>query len=104
MNIQTVIANLLKTIKDKEQALAEFEAATLGRETNTLATYAAKEFLRINIKELNAILADCMKVREADIVADLERKEKDIEQSWRDNPDRSGGQFTDDEINNTGWQ
>lgn len=25
--------------------------------------------------------------------------QKDIENSWRNNPDRSGGQFTDEEIN-----
>lgn len=25
---------------------------------------------------------------------------KDVEQSWRDNPDRMGGQFTQDEIDN----
>jgi len=30
---------------------------------------------------------------------------KDVEQSWRDNPDRSGGQFTQDEINRAGeWR
>ena len=34
------------------------------------------------------------------------RKEaKDVEQSWRDNPDRMGGQFTQDEINRAGeWR
>jgi hypothetical protein len=26
---------------------------------------------------------------------------KSVEQSWRDNPDRMGGQFTQDEIDNT---
>jgi hypothetical protein len=26
--------------------------------------------------------------------------EKDVEQSWRENPDRSGGQFTQEEIDN----
>lgn len=27
---------------------------------------------------------------------------KDVEQSWRDNPDRMGGQFSQDEIDNSG--
>ena len=36
--------------------------------------------------------------------AEIERqKERDAELSWLKNPDRSGGQFTADEINNPGW-
>ncbi|WP_396189377.1 hypothetical protein [Flavobacterium sp.] len=107
MNIQTVIANLLKTIEGKEALLAEFQAnrkvATMRED---IGLRAVINFLELNLKELNAILADCMKVREADIVADLERKDaerKAVEDSWRDSPDRMGGQFTQDEINNTGW-
>lgn len=35
---------------------------------------------------------------------ELERLRKsNSEMSWRINPDRMGGQFTDDEINDTGW-
>lgn len=30
-------------------------------------------------------------------------KEREIEQSWANNPDRMGGQFTQDEINDSGW-
>jgi hypothetical protein len=36
--------------------------------------------------------------------AELRRlREKAIEDSWSNNPDRSGGQFTQDEINGYGW-
>ena len=97
MNIQMVIANLMNTIEGKEAYLASLNK-------RRIVDKVAIEFLEINIKELTAILADCMKVREADIVADLERKQKAVEDSWRDSPDRMGGQFTQDEINNTGWQ
>ena len=92
-----VIANLMNTIEGKEAYLASLNK-------RRIVDKVAIEFLEINIKELTAILADCMKVREADIVADLERKQKAVEDSWRDSPDRMGGQFTQDEINNTGWQ
>jgi len=41
-------------------------------------------------------------VRAAKIELEL-IKNKQIEDSWRNNPDRSGGQFTQDEINNKDW-
>lgn len=98
MNIQTVIANLLNTIEGKEAYLASLNK-------RRIVDKVLIEILEINLKELNAILADCMKVREADIVADLERKDterKAAEASWITNPDCSGGQFTQDEIDNAG--
>ena len=94
MNIQTVAQNLRNTIKGKEQYLAECNKA-LNVQIDPLdagermALTATIEFLEININELNRILADV-----ESCVA------KDVEQSWRDNPDRSGGQFTQDEIDN----
>ena len=54
-----------------------------------MAIHATVEFLKVNIDELKRILQDV-----ESCVA------KDVEQSWRDNPDRSGGQFTQDEIDN----
>jgi hypothetical protein len=36
------------------------------------------------------------------IKADIQKQE--IEQSWRDNPDRMGGQFADNEINGNEWR
>lgn len=100
MNIQTVIANLLDTIQVKEQLLKSF------RNRSDLASETMAAVIELNIKELNNILADCMAVREADIVKDLEMKELQRQNSvygWMVNPDRSGGQFTQDEINNKDW-
>lgn len=93
MNISTVAQNLRNTIAGKElyhagverQMLAEVERGKL------IALKATKEFLEINIHELKRILADVEKC-----------VEKDVEQSWRGNPDRMGGQFTQDEIDHHG--
>lgn len=95
MNIQTVVENLRNTIAGKEQMLEEYKKARadIGYGPGDLAQdaslFATQEFLKINIDELKRILADVEKC-----VA------KDVEQSWRDNPDRMGGQFTQDEIDN----
>ena len=78
MNIQTVIANLLNTIEGKEAYLQviQRERTMVGlRDGEGIALQAIAECLTINLKELNAILADCMAVREADIVRDLELKD-----------------------------
>lgn len=64
MNIQHVIARLLKTIEDKEQLLKEFRDQPM-----------CAQILKLNITELSKILNDCMAVREADIVRELERKD-----------------------------
>ena len=96
MNISIIRDNLKRTIAGKEKMLAEYRSALalshlgptpiVGAE---LAVVATIEFLEINISELKRILADVEQC-----VA------KDVEQSWRDNPDRMGGQFTQDEIDN----
>jgi len=85
MNIQTVASNLRNTIKGKEKYLAELRK----KYDQTGVSSAVAEFLEINIDELRRILQDVEQC-----VA------KDVEQSWRDNPDRSGGQFTQEEIDN----
>jgi len=64
MNIQTVIANLLTTIEGKESMLK-----SLRNRPGTVAEIMA-DVIEINIKELNDIMIDCMKIREADIVKD----------------------------------
>ena len=91
MNIQTVITNLRNTIAGKE-AFAE----KLREEVNpSNHTKVLLGFLAVNLQELRAILADVEKC-----------VDKDVEQSWRESPDRSGGQFTQDEIYDTsrsGW-
>lgn len=94
MNIQTVIANLLNTIEGKEQLLKDHREAALNttgaaHHVNTSMVH----FLTVNTKELKAILADCMAVREADIVRELEIKElkrQNSDYGWMVNPDRMG--------------
>ncbi len=81
MNIYTVRDNLKNTIADKEELLA------LCPETEKNINIRA--FLKVNIDELKRILQD------VEVCC-----EKATEQSWRDNPDRSGGQFTQEEIDN----
>jgi len=98
MNLQTVITNLRNTIAGKEAMLAEKidrkEHGWFNSTSEIVANRATIEFLEINIAELKRILADVEQC-----VA------KDVEQSWRDNPDRMGGQFTQDEINNaSAWR
>lgn len=90
MNIYTVRDNLKNTIAGKEQMLADYqEARKLASRDEDAALYATVSFLKVNIDELRRILQDV-----ESCVA------KDVEQSWRDNPDRMGGQFTQDEIDN----
>lgn len=73
MNIQTVIANLLNTIEGKEQMLAyQREAALNSTGIAHHVNAVTAQFLKVNLDELNAILADCMAVREAGIVRELE--------------------------------
>ena len=93
MNIYTVRDNLRNTIAGKEKLLEEYKKASLiavRNDTPDRVTIAAMAgFLSTNIDELKRILQDV-----ESCVA------KDVEQSWRDNPDRMGGQFTQDEIDN----
>lgn len=94
MTIQTVIANLLNTIEGKEQLLAQYkDAHATAKGSEDIVTYAMVRFLEINLEELNIILNDCMAVREADIVRDLEMKElkrQNSEYGWMVSPDRMG--------------
>ena len=96
MNISTVITNLRNTIAGKEQMLALYkEKLEVGNyfkkeiKVNQTAVKTTIDFLEINIAELKRILAD---VEQCAI--------REVEQSWRENPDRMGGQFTQDEIDN----
>ena len=83
MNIQTVAQNLRKTIAGKEELLKEYQCL---REPS-----AVRDYLEVNIDELKRILADVEQCCE-----------KATEDSWRENPDRMGGQFTQEEIDNHG--
>lgn len=48
-------------------------------------------------QEVYSLLMRCM-------VELMTIRNKQISDSWKDNPDRMGGQFTDEEINRNGWQ
>ena len=95
MNINTVAENLRKTIAGKEAYLEEVrQARSLASREEDHALFATQEFLKINITELKVILFDVEKCCE-----------KATLDSWRENPDRMGGQFTQDEVDNsTKWQ
>lgn len=94
MNIYTVRDNLKRTIEGKEQMLADLEIPAVTTPGNRMALETTAKFLVINIKELKSILADveaCCKQASDD--------------SWTTNPDRMGGQFTDEEIRRSGeWR
>ena len=97
MNIYTVRDNLKKTIEGKEKYLAELDKvnAMSVPSGEALALSTTYKFLQININELKVILFDVEKCCEQYSLM-----------SWEQNPDRSGGQFTQDEIYNDsrdGW-
>lgn len=101
MNIQTIAQNLRNTISGKEKLLAEYESAlSNGINSNPvwIATSTTKEFLEINIDDLKKILADIEQCSPS-----LPGEGSNVD--WLTNPDRSGGQFTQDEINNaSAWR
>jgi len=88
MNIQTVAENLRNTIAGKEKLLeAHRKVLCLGTMAEDAALYATVSFLAVNIDELKRILQDvevCCEKATAD--------------SWAINPDRTGGAFTQEEI------
>ncbi len=98
MNIHTVATNLRNTIAGKENMLlaVQQERTFVGlRDGEDIALKTTAQFLTINIDELKRILED---VEQCCTQA--------TEQSWRDNPDRMGGQYTQEELydpNRTNW-
>jgi hypothetical protein len=91
MNIYTVRDNLKNTIAGKEQYLLSIqkERTFVGlRDGEDIALKTVADFLEININELKVILFDVEKCCEQYSLM-----------SWEANPDRSGGAFTDEEIN-----
>lgn len=92
MNIYTVRDNLKNTIAGKEYLLDQYSRALEGDKMlyeQKIAVGAACEFVKINIDELKKILQD------VEVCC-----EKATEDSWALNPDRSGGAFTQNEIDN----
>ena len=97
MNLTTIRDNLKNTIAGKEkfversqQNLDAYSGSNIGAE---MALEATIQYVQINIDELKRILEDVEKCIQAD-----------VDRSWRDNPDRMGGQFTDNEINGNEWR
>jgi len=88
MNIQTVATNLRNTIAGKQAMLDGL------RVSEKEGYYIIKQWLEINIDELQRILGDveqCAKQASAD--------------SWAGEVDRQGGSFTAEELDpNRGWQ
>ena len=99
MNIQTVITNLKNTIAGKEQYLAKLEQDRQSEDPHArMIAYPVSKMLELNIDELRKILADVEKCAE-------QSKEFSTWAHWQENPDRSGGQFTDEEIRRSGeWR
>jgi cell fate (sporulation/competence/biofilm development) regulator YlbF (YheA/YmcA/DUF963 family) len=89
MNIQTVAQNLRNTIAGKEKYLSEIYEQREADKGDDLVSFVTAQMLEVNIGELKRILAD------VEVCC-----EKATYNSWKENPDRSGGQFTQDEINN----
>ena len=70
MNIQTVIANLLQTIEVKEKVRDRYLQSD-NKELRAIGSY-----IEVEIYDLNKVLHDCMAVREADIIRNLEEREQ----------------------------
>jgi hypothetical protein len=97
MNIYTVCDNLKNTIEGKEKYLSQItrELVAESDRAKIIALDATVKFLTININELKVILFDVEQCCQQYSLM-----------SWEQNPDRSGGQFTQDEIYNDsrdGW-
>jgi hypothetical protein len=95
MNIYTVRDNLKNTIEGKELLLAKWRKVEFKSPEAANAMDTMINMLELNISDLVKILADVE-------TCCIEHNEM----SWRLNPDRSGGQFTQDELydnNRDGW-
>ena len=96
MNIRTVAESLRRTIAGKEEYLRQYTIAANELEgVQHHVAAAMRDFLIVNVTELKCILADVEQCCE-----------KATQDSWALNPDRSGVQFTPDEIYNnerSGW-
>ena len=99
MNLQTVITNLKTTIAGKERLYQSYcSDKDYASMAEVYVINAKLEFIQINIAELKAILKDVEVCAEQNIHLHQQLRAA----SWLINPDRSGGQFTQDEINSVG--
>ena len=85
--LKSIIDLLETTIRNKENLKSQLGSTLSGSDHEVFNTV-----VDMNISELNTILKDLTSAYEG-------IKTKSIEDSWRDNPDRMGGQFTQEEIN-----
>ena len=95
MNIYTLELNLRRMIEGKERYLDSLRQGLKADLTDAayMTVQATAQMLETNIDELKRLLEDvvlcCV---------------QDLEAEWARNPDRSGGQFTQEEIDNsTKW-
>ena len=105
MNIQNLVNNLKNTIEGKQALLEEWKSRPASDWESTGVSYEAmKKMVEININELQRILEDAIVCSAESIARNIElekiRKAENI-RSWAENPDRMGGQFTQDEINDS---
>ena len=79
-----------KALNVAEEALSQLASVAIGTEHGNEFKY-----------QVDLALKALVDVREAKVELETVKKQM-IEDSWRRNPDRSGGQFTQDEIDNSG--
>lgn len=105
MNIQTLIENLKNTIAGKEALLEAWKDRPAKDWDGTGVTHdAMSKMVRINIDELHRIMLDAMECREDEVARNIELAKLQKAQAlrnWIESPDRMGGQFTQDEINDS---
>lgn len=93
MNIYTLRDNLRNTIAGKERLVAHY----LEIQDNQLKPGDYRWNIHTTLSALVQIEVDGLKKILADVEVCCKQATAD---SWALNPDRSGGQFTEDEINN----
>ena len=92
MNIYTVRDNLKKTIEGKEKYLVEQKENLQSEDPHVrMMAYPVSKMLELNINELKVILFDVEQCCQQHSLM-----------SWEQNPDRSGGAYTDEEIRRSG--
>jgi hypothetical protein len=84
MTLDQVISSIENTILGKRELLDGLGFYTGG---NGQSERATAELIRTNISELERILADLKRVKEAAAAA-----------GWQGNPDRMGGCYTEEEV------
>jgi hypothetical protein len=100
MNIYQVRDNLKNTIAGKELLYKEYI------ESDNVELKAIASYIRVNLTELNAILADVEQCCEQYTLSCVNYETKNTNKSsWKGAVDKQSGAFTQDEIDNaTAWR